>query len=112
MADESPTPSSSSTGIDPKLASLLAYLLSIVGGIVFYLISKDKYVRFHAMQSIGLGVAYIIIFVIFMVIPWLYWISWLAWLAFVVLTIIMMVKAYQGEKYKLPIIGNIAERNS
>ena len=114
MADQNQTPSSSggSGGIDPKLASLLCYLLSIVGGIVFYLISKDKYVRFHAMQSILLGAAYIIVFVIFVVVPFLYWISWLAWLAYVVLSIVMMIKAYQGEQYKLPLIGNIAEKNS
>jgi len=112
MAEESPTPSSSSGGIDPKLASLLAYLLSIVGGIVFYLISKDKYVRFHAMQAILLGAAYIIVFVIFIIVPFLYWISWLAWLGYVVLSIVMMIKAYQGEKYKLPVIGDIAEKNS
>ena len=64
------------------------------------------------MQSILLGAAYIIVFVIFIVIPFLYWLSWLAWLAYVVLAIVMMVKAYQGERYKLPVIGNIAEKNS
>jgi len=112
MNSGTPSSSSSTSGIDPKLAALLAYLFSTVGGIVFYLISKDKFVRFHAMQSLLLGIAYFVLYFIFLAIPFFYWISWLLWLAFLAISITMMVKAYGGEKPKLPVIGNIAEKNS
>ena len=46
----------SSTGIQPNVAALLAYLVGFVSGLVFFLIEKEnKFVRFHAMQSIGLS---------------------------------------------------------
>lgn len=114
--EEPVQPSSSqggTEGIDPKLAGLLSYLFSIIGGIVFYAISKDKFVRFHAMQSIILGAAYIVLMIVVAFIPVVrYFLWWILPLAFLALTIIMMIKAYQGEKYKLPIIGDIAEKNS
>ncbi|HLB95799.1 MAG TPA: DUF4870 domain-containing protein, partial [Patescibacteria group bacterium] len=91
---------------------LLCYLLSIVGGIVFYLISKDKFVRFHAMQSIILGAAYIVLWIFIIFIPVINWFSWILPLLFLALSIILMIKSYQGEKYKLPLIGDIAEKNS
>ncbi|MGA2666764.1 MAG: DUF4870 domain-containing protein [Patescibacteria group bacterium] len=114
MTGNQPSSSGSSQtgGIDPKLAALLAYLFSVIGGIVFYLISKDKFVRFHAMQSLLLGVAYFVIYFVLDFIPFFFWITWLLWLAFVALSIVMMVKSYGGEKYKLPVIGNIAEKNA
>ncbi len=113
MPEEQPAPpSSSSQGIDPKLAGLLCYLLSIIGGIVFLLISKDKFVRFHALQSIFLGIVFIVLDVLIVFIPILWFFGWLVWLGYVALTVVMMIKAYQGEKYKLPVIGDIAEKSA
>lgn len=112
MPDENQPTGGTSTGIDPKLAGLLCYLLSVVGGIVFFLISKDKFIRFHALQSIFLWAAFMVLWVVFTFIPFLWWFNSIIWLAYVVTEIIMMVKAYQGEKYKLPFIGDIAERSS
>ncbi len=112
MEGNQPPSSSSTGGIDPKLAALLAYLFSILGGIVFYLISKDKFVRFHALQSILLGVAYAIVYFVIFAIPFFYFLRWVLELVFVIITILMMVKAYSGQKYKLPVIGDIAEKNS
>lgn len=118
-----PTPTPTSTGLDPKLAALLSYLLSWVTGLIFYLIEKDdKYVRFHAMQSIILGVVWIIVIVVLQtlfsvfifiapaLVSLLALLIPLLWLGMVVLTIVLMVKAYQGEKFKLPVIGDMAER--
>lgn len=110
--EQTPSGSSSSGGIDPKLAALLAYLFSVVGGIVFYLISKDKFARFHAMQSILLGVAYVVIYIVLGFIPFFYWLTWFLWLAFVIVSIMMMVGAYAGKKTQLPLIGAIAEKNA
>ena len=67
MPDEE-KPSSSGGELDPKVAALLAYLLTLVGGIVFYAISKDPFVRFHAMQSILLTVAFAILWVVLFII--------------------------------------------
>ena len=110
MSDET---SSGGTGLDPKLSAFLSYLLGIVGGIVFYAISKDSYVRFHAMQSILLWVAFIIlwfvVFILSMMIFFLGFLAWIVWLGAVALWIVVMIKAYSGEKYKLPIIGDMAE---
>jgi len=113
---QTPAPSSGSgdTGLDPKVASLLAYLLGIVGGIIFYSISKDSYVKFHAMQSILLSVAiaifYAIIFVISIPFSFLFFLDWILYLAVLALWILMMMKAYGGERYKLPVIGDMAEK--
>jgi len=105
---------SSDLGLDPKVAAMLAYLLGIVGGIVFYVISKDSYVRFHAMQSILLWIVMAVIWVVFFVISipfsFLFFLDWLVYLAIFALWVVMMIKAYQGEKYKLPVIGDMAEK--
>jgi len=111
MADENP-PSGGTEGIDPKLAGLLCYLLSVVGGVVFLLISKDKFVRFHALQAIFLWAAFMVLYVIFIFVPFLWWFDTIVWLVYVILTVVMMVKAYQGDKFKLPVIGDIAEKSA
>lgn len=108
-------PSSTGTGLDPKVSALLAYLFGIVGGIVFYAISKDSYVKFHAMQSILLSIVLMIFYTIisFGLVPFfsfLFFLSWLLDLAIFALWILMMIKAYNGERYKLPVIGDMAER--
>ena len=106
-----------STGLDPNVAALLSYVLGWITGLIFYLIEeKDEYVRFHAVQSIiffGAVAAVMIVFSILELIPFI-------GLLFVVLTglftfvmwIILMVKAYQGEHFKLPIAGDLAEKYS
>lgn len=111
MAEEQPSTGDTS-GIDPKLAALLCYLISIVGGIIFYVISKDKFVRFHALQSIFLGIVFVVLDALFWFVPIIWFFGWVVWLGFIALSVIMMIKAYQGEKYKLPILGDIAEKNS
>lgn len=113
-----------STGLEPNTAALLAYLLTWVTGLIFFLIEKEnKYVRFHALQAILLGVAIIVIWIIIFIvdiilgyIPILGGIialllSLVFWFGSLVVWILMMVKAYQGQMYKLPVIGDIAERN-
>lgn len=111
---EAKTPSnsdsgSSDVGLDPKVGGLLAYLFGFVSGIILYLVSKDKYIRFHALQSTILSLAVTIVVGIFEAIPGIRIIASLISLAYAVVWIMMMVKAYSGEKYKLPVIGDIAE---
>lgn len=115
MEESKPT-GGSDTGLDPKVSAMLAYLLGIVGGIVFYAISKDSYVRFHAMQSIFLWVAMVIIYfallILSMVLPFLWMINWVIYAGVFAIWVLLLVKAYQGERYKLPVIGDMAEKYS
>lgn len=104
--------------MDENVAGLLCYILGWVTGLIFFLIDKRPFVRFHAAQSIGLSIAlfavYLIIGVLFTM---LHFMSMgfialaiyplLALLVFIV-WIFMMYKAYQHEKFMLPIIGPIA----
>ena len=103
----------SSTGMQENVAGLLCYVLGWLSGLVFILIEKEsKFVRFHALQSIYvfgvLTVASIILGWIPVVGPMV--LNPIIGLISVVLWIILMVKAYQGTKFKLPWAGNIAER--
>jgi uncharacterized membrane protein len=108
-----------SSGLDENVASLLCYLFSWVSGLIFLLIEKEnKVVRFHAWQSIALAVvsvaAYIVIFILaFIPVLGIIFgcIGFVVPLLVLVASIILMIKAYQGEKYKLPIIGDFVEKN-
>ena len=123
----------SSTGLDENVAALLAYIATWVSGLVFFLIEKDsRFVRFHAMQAILLGASATIIGIVL-------WIVWffgliisasisdvlgglvslvLGLLLFVfsigvLIAIVMcLIKAYQMQYFKLPVIGNFAEKFS
>ena len=104
----------SSTGVDANIAALLSYLLGFVTGIVFFILEKDsKYVKFHAMQSILVSVALLIIYFILGLIPILGWIlAFLISLASIILWIALMFKAYKYTWFKLPVIGELAEKQS
>ncbi|NOR60377.1 MAG: hypothetical protein GQ469_07090 [Methanosarcinales archaeon] len=83
----------------------LAYLLGLVSGIIIYLIEKDKpdksrYVMFHAVQAIILGGVWIIIAFVPIIGQLVIFITW----------VIMLYKAYSGEEYHLPVIGDYAEK--
>ena len=100
-------------GMEQNVAGLLCYLVGWVTGLVFFLMEKEnKFVRFHAMQSIvvfgGLTVASLILGII-PVIGWI--VSWLIGIVALVLWILLMVKAYQNQMYKLPWVGDFAEKH-
>jgi uncharacterized membrane protein len=112
---DAPVPDKSSTGLDANVAAALAYALGFITGVVFLVSERDsRFVRFHAMQSIivflGLSVVCVLLqsipllgmlIAIFLVIP----LSAVLWL-------LLMFKAYQGERFKLPIVGDMAEQRS
>ena len=123
----------SSTGLDENIAALLSYVFGWLSGLIFFLMEKDsRLVRFHAMQSILLSVAAIVILVVFWIVAGILGVvlsyisgllSFLLWivtvlvggvlgLAIVVGAIICLVKAFQGQYFKLPVIGNLAEKYS
>lgn len=95
-----------------NLMAAASYLLGFVTGIIFLLLEKEnKFVRFHAMQS---TVLYGGIFIINMGLGFIPIIGWLVGLllsffAFI-MWIVCMWKAFQGEMYKVPYVGEIAEK--
>lgn len=102
------------TGIKPNVAALLSYLLGFITGLIFLLIEKNnKFVRFHALQSIAtFGFIFVAQWVIAFIPVLGPVISGLLSITAVVLWVVLMVKAYQGEKYKLPWLGDLAEKNA
>ncbi|WP_367884971.1 DUF4870 domain-containing protein [Thermococcus sp. JCM 11816] len=101
-----------SLGLDENIEGLLAYLLGFVTGIILLLLEKESdFVRFHAMQSTIIFLPLWIAIKIFSYIPLLGWIiADLLGLIGLVVWIVGMVKAYQGERYKFPIAGDLAEQ--
>jgi len=94
----------SSTGLEENVAGLLCYLVGWITGLIFFLIEKDsQFVKFHAMQSI-------ITFGACVILGFIPVIGWIIWILALVLWILLMVKAYQGQKFKLPLIGDLAEK--
>jgi uncharacterized membrane protein len=99
-------------GLEENVAGLLCYVLGWVSGIVFLILEpKNNFVRYHAIQSIIVFGAINIAMAILSPIPIIgavfFWILWVLW---VILWIVLMVRAYQGKKYKLPVSGNAAEK--
>ncbi len=102
----------SSTGMEENVAALLSYIFGFITGLIFFLIEKEsKFVRFHAMQSIVFSVALLIIYIILGIIPVIGWIliPIVGLIGFVV-WILLLIKAYQGNLWKLPVLGNLAEK--
>ncbi len=94
------------TGLPKNTAAALSYVLGWLTGIVFLLIEKDPYVRFHAAQSvIVFGILTIVV-----VIPFLWMIAPLAWIVGFVLWLVLIFKAYQGEEFKLPWASDLAKK--
>ena len=98
------------TGLNKNTAGALAYVLGPITGVAFLVLEKDPYVRFHAMQSI-------VVFISLFVLQWILGIT-LIFLLFVpligiisfVLWLILIYKAWQGEKWEVPVLGKFAKQ--
>ena len=106
-----------SMGMEQNVAGLLCYLVGWVSGLVFFLMEKEnRFVRFHAMQSIvasgALTILGLVLGPIVVVAPLLAVFVWpVFYLLVVVLWIVLMVKAYQNKLFKVPWAGNFAEKH-
>ena len=103
-----------STGLPENVAGLLCYVLGWISGLVFILLEQEnKFIRFHAIQSIYV---FVILTIANIVLNWIPVIgnafSWIIGIVGFILWIILMIKALQGEKYKLPWAGDFAEKRS
>jgi len=127
----------SSLNLEENIASLLCYVVVWITGILFYFLEKEnKTIRFHAMQSI---LTFLPLTILSTILSWvgfsatitytntafgsipsgvsqpfliLGYLSWLISVVTFILWLILIIKAYQGEKFKLPVVGDIAEKHA
>ena len=93
-----------------NIRGALCYILGFISGIFFLLTEKEnKFVRFHAMQSIIVFLG-ITLFMMFPIVGWALSV-FIAPLS-LILWLFLMYKAYHGEKFKLPVIGDLAEKQA
>jgi uncharacterized membrane protein len=93
----------SSTGLEENVAAFFCYLLGFVTGIVFLVVEKkSSFVKFHAKQST-------ITFLIVLALSWIPVIGFVFWILGIFLWLLLMIKALQGKRYSLPIVGKLAE---
>jgi uncharacterized membrane protein len=104
----------SSTGIDENLAGAITYLFGFITGIGFLMIEKDSdFVRFHARQSTVVFVGVLVLDLVLWAVPLLgMMLVPLFTIAVIGLWLFLMYKAVSGERYKLPYIGDMADRIS
>lgn len=115
----------STTGLDPNLAAALAYLAGPLSGVLLLMAERSSAdVRFHAWQSIiALGALWVLGFFLYVLaftalfvsaagFRVLLWLAALVWAGWIVLWVICLVKAYQGQRFKLPLAGDLAERKA
>jgi uncharacterized membrane protein len=110
----------SAAGLTDNVAGALCYLLGFITGIIFLVIApynQNKFIRFHAFQSIFLNVAWIALWLVLgMLAVMTHGIGVLLYplltLAFFVLWLYMMFSAYNGKRVKLPVIGDLAEKQA
>lgn len=121
--DDSSASGPTSTGLPTNVAGALAYALGPITGIIFYVLEKDnRFVRFHAAQSIAVSIAMFIISfalgILGMVIGAVPLIGWLVamLLSFgvsivsFVLWLLLMWQAFQGKEWEVPFAGVFARR--
>jgi uncharacterized membrane protein len=107
-------------GMEENVAGLVAYIFGWITGLIFLLIDKRPFVKFHAAQSIAFNIAIIpcwiglwIVEFILAHIPFIGFLGLIMFpifgLAVFAVWIFLMYKAYSHEMFKLPIIGNLVE---
>ena len=103
------------SGLSDNAAGGLAYI-TIIPAIIFLIVppyNKSPNVRFHSWQSIFLGIAAFAVQIVLSVIPVIGWILIpFVLIGFLVLWIIVLLKALKGQRYKLPFIGDLAEKQA
>ena len=101
-----------SMGIKARTAGVLCYLFSWVGGLIFFLLERDnRFVRFHAVQSILFFGALSIVEWFFSYFPFAFFgLGGIVGLLGFVGWIVLMVAAHRGRYYKLPLFGDLAEQ--
>ena len=126
-ATTGPGATTTTAGMSDNVASALCYLLGFITGIVFLVLepyNRNRTVRFHAFQSIFFNVAWIVVWIIFGIVarilfevPVVGWVLnsviWAALsLGFLLAWLFLMWKAYNNERFELPVIGPMAAKQA
>ena len=110
MPEETPQ-----TGLSDNAAGALAYV-TIIPAIIFLVMepyNRNSFVRFHSWQSIFFGIAFVAAHIVLTIIPVIGWILIpLLALGGLILWVLLLIKASQGQRYKLPFIGDLAEKQA
>lgn len=100
----------SGTGLKKETAGALAYVLGPITGVIFLVIEKDPFVRFHAMQSIVVFVALFVLqwalgltLILLPLVPIVGIVSFILWL-------MLIYKAWQGNEWEVPGLGKFARK--
>ncbi len=114
-------PVAATSGLADNVAGMLAYV-TIIPAIIFLVLepyNKSRFVRFHSWQSVFFNIAWWILWIglrIVVHIPFLGFLTLLVWplvgLGGLIIWIILLLKANQGQMFKLPIIGDLAEKQA
>ena len=120
-AAAAPAPAASAGGMADNVAGMLAYI-TIIPAIIFLVMepyNKNRFIRFHSFQCLFFAAALFILHVglsIFTFVPFMALITFplhlLISLGGFILWIVLLLKANQGQMYKLPVIGDIAEKQA
>ena len=122
-----PAPTAQAAGLEENLACALCYVLGLLTGILFLVLApynQNRLIRFHAFQSIFLNIAWIAFYIVLTIVGFaLFSIPFLgamlsivlhlvAFLGFFILWLMLMYKAYNRERWVLPFIGPLAEKQA
>jgi len=112
---------SSTGGLSDNVAGALAYM-TIIPAIIFLVLepfNRSRFVRFHSFQSIFFALAWFVLSIglnIIAHIPLFGWLTILLWplvgLAGLIIWLVLVLKAFQGQMFKLPVIGDLAEKQA
>ncbi len=111
----------STQGMSDNVAGMIAYI-TIIPAIIFLIVdpySRNRFIRFHAWQCIFFNLAWWALWFVLRVIvhvPFFGWLTLLIWplvgLGGFIAWLILVLKAYQGQMFKLPVIGDMAEKQA
>jgi len=121
-----PAPGPQAGSMTPNVAAALSYLVGFITGIIFLVLEpykNDRFVRFHAFQSIFYSVTFTIFWYLWSSLIWFGLAGWalmgllglltsLIGLAAFLFWLFLMYKAYNNEKFKIPVLGDFAERQA
>jgi uncharacterized membrane protein len=110
----------SAIGLDGNITALIGYIIAIVAIVLIFIEKDNKFVRFHAFQSVFFHVGFFVIYFVLAIVigilsqvvtafAFLGLLLLPLWLVWLVGMIFLAFKSYQGAMFKFPVIGNIAE---
>lgn len=120
----------SAIGLDGNITALIGYPIGIVALILIFIEKDNKFVRFHALQSVlwsvGIGVAFFVVVIVGMILGFVLamvssTLGWIVWAITIIIYLGLFLalfgglafgayKGYSGETFKLPVVGGFAEK--